>query len=188
MHTLVGIPKEDGSNRLIAVMPTLLRVWSRARQPLAAQWEEDHPALEFWGGVGKSSTQAAFELQADREVATLQGGAAMDIFFDLWKCYEMVVGDTLLQEASATEFPARLCIMAILCYQLPRALLVMGSFSALVEAFQGILAGCSLAPTLLRVILLRASRSTQLCYPRVKLRVLLDDAALSWTTSKGKST
>ena len=111
LSVMVGLPKPDGGCRLIALMPTLLRVWGRMRLPVAQQWEAANDDRFLWGEQGRSSTGAAMAMLASAESAQLAGGGSVAVLFDLWKCYEVVHHDVLLEEVRHVGFPMLLVKM-----------------------------------------------------------------------------
>ena len=56
---IVLLPKADGGLRPIGLLPTIIRVWSRARAVLARTWEAQtaHPSL--YGSAGMGAQRAA---------------------------------------------------------------------------------------------------------------------------------
>eukprot|EP00959_Pyramimonas_sp_CCMP1952_P398207 8343114-Pyramimonas_sp.AAC.1 len=46
---MVFIPTSDGGVRPIALIPLLMRIWSRLRQPICALWEAEHDCRFVWG-------------------------------------------------------------------------------------------------------------------------------------------
>ena len=178
---LVRIPKSTGGCRLIALMHTLTRIWGRVRRPTAVAWERDHAHPTVWGtGPGRSSSDSAFSLNLASEIAHELREDCVTVFIDMVKCYECVNLQALLGEARATGFPLRLAWMAIQNYTQPRALRAFGSLSYSVSTSQGILAGCSLATTLLTVLLYRSLNLSVERFPSVEPRDLMDDVSFNW--------
>ncbi|CAK0811969.1 unnamed protein product, partial [Prorocentrum cordatum] len=91
INTMVRLPKPDGGCRLIWLMPTLVRVWSRARRPVTKARELDNPSELVWGtGPDRASSDSAYELNLAKEQAKLGGWDSAQAALDLWKAYEMV--------------------------------------------------------------------------------------------------
>ena len=57
---IVLIPKADGGRRPIGLFPTLIRIWMRARSPVARQWEARNALPCFFGGKGMGAQRAAW--------------------------------------------------------------------------------------------------------------------------------
>ena len=78
------------------------------------------------------------------------------------------------------EYPLRLIWMLLALYRCPRAVQAFGSRSRDVTSYQGILAGCSHANTLMQLLLHRVVVRLVHLYKDVKPRVLMDDASFQW--------
>ena len=83
----------------------------------------------------------------------------------------------LVQEAEAVQFPLALVVAACQLYAGPRMLSISGAVSATFEAMGTILAGCSLATTLARVLLYRLLVGVAALHPSVILRNVIDDVS-----------
>ena len=181
---LVRLPKPDGEARLIGLIDTLVRVWGRARRPLSAAWEHEHRTPEIWGsGAGRSSSDAAFDHAISDEIARYMGEHSVTVMIDLWKCYELVAPECLMQQAAELGFPLRLAWMCVQLYAQPRAIQAFGSVSQLCTTSQGIIAGCSHATTLLMVLTTKAVQRVKDVASSVRPRALVDDITLHWTSS-----
>eukprot|EP00959_Pyramimonas_sp_CCMP1952_P313813 6568997-Pyramimonas_sp.AAC.1 len=99
---------------------------------------------------------------------------------DLWKCFELVSPRILLREAVAVGYSPRLTWVLIQSYSQPRTLRAHGSESSLFTSYQGIVAGCSHATTVLEVLMHRAVRRLSALCPTVTPRQLVDDISLRW--------
>ena len=76
------------------------------------------------------------------EIAQLVGRGSISVMIDLWKAFETVAPEVLLQEAAAVGFPLRLMGMLLMVYREPRVLKAYQSYSEVTVAHQGNLAGC----------------------------------------------
>eukprot|EP00959_Pyramimonas_sp_CCMP1952_P389141 8153528-Pyramimonas_sp.AAC.1 len=85
---IVFIPKLDGGIRPIALVPLLLRVWSRVRQPICAQWESAHNFHFFWGREGKGCEKAGWMHNLLASAARHAGFEAGSLFLGIVKFYE----------------------------------------------------------------------------------------------------
>ena len=70
-------------------------------------------------------------------------------------CYELVMLSAVMAEAAAVGFPLRLAWMLVSSYQQPRRIRGLGSLSRSYRSYQGTLAGCSHANSMMRVLLHR---------------------------------
>jgi len=162
-------------------MPTLLRIWSRARRPVTKAWESSNPSSLVWGlGPGRSSSDSAYELNLAKEQASLKGWESLQAALGLWKAYEMVDPKAQMREARALRFPLRLTWMLLSTYRLPRCLKAFGSLSRSLVAWQGNIAGCGHANSLLLVLTLKALQRGYEMAPTVTPRALVDDVTLDW--------
>ncbi|CAK0862105.1 unnamed protein product, partial [Prorocentrum cordatum] len=147
INTMVRLPKPDGGCRLIA---TLVRLWSRARRPITKAWELAHPSPLVWStGPGRSSSGSAYELNLAKEQARLGGSDSAQVALDLWKAYELVAPEAQLVDARAPGSPLRLAWVLLSTYRQPRTLAAFNTTSDLFVAWQGKIAGCGHANSLL---------------------------------------
>ncbi|CAK0805455.1 unnamed protein product, partial [Prorocentrum cordatum] len=183
INTMVRLPKPEGGCRLLGLMPTLVRVWGRARRPITKAWEPAHPSSLVWGtGPGRSSSGSACELNLAKEQARLGGWDSAQAALDLWKAYEMVAPEAQLVEARALGFPLGLAWMLLSTYRQPRTLAAFNTTSDLFVAWQGNIAGCGHANSLLLVLTLRALQRAHSIAPSVTPRGLVDDVTLDWSS------
>eukprot|EP00973_Karenia_brevis_P078684 10921982-Karenia_brevis.AAC.1 len=103
--------------------------------------------------------------------------AAGAFFLDLEKFYEMVKHSVAMREAAATGFPMRLMHLALASYRGWRALETCGTTSIPFEVFSTIVAGCSLATTIAKVLILRPLQAASELCPRVKMWNIVDDVS-----------
>ncbi|CAK0828526.1 unnamed protein product [Prorocentrum cordatum] len=188
INTMVRLPKPDGGCRLIGLMPTLVRMWSRAGRPVTRDWGLAHPSALVWGtGPGRSSSDSAYELNLAKEQARLSGLDSAQVALDLWKAYELVAPEAQMVEAPALRFPMRLVWMLLSTYRQPRTLAAFNTTSDLFVAWQGNIAGCGRANSLLMVLALRALQRAHAIAPSVTRRGLVDAATLDWSGPRGVS-
>ena len=131
-------------------------------------WNERHRHSCFWGEAGKSSTGSAFDTLIHNEIASHRGAHFLVCLLDLWKCYEMVDHTCLLKAAKETGASQELVYMAACLYRLPRRLRMFDSFSYELRTKQGIIAGCSLAKDLLKVLMWDTIMRTAAAHPLVR--------------------
>ena len=117
----------------------------------------------------------------ETEIADLLGEHAVSVLVDIVKFYEFVIHSMLLAACQDLGYPMRLAFMLVAAYQEPRTLRAYGSLSEPVVAFQGMLAGCSHATTLARVLLTRVLKGSLARSPSVTARALIDDVSFQWT-------
>eukprot|EP00959_Pyramimonas_sp_CCMP1952_P445419 9325834-Pyramimonas_sp.AAC.1 len=70
--------------------------------------------------------------------------------------------------------------LLIQSYMAPRRVDAFGSLSEAYVSFQGMLAGCSAASSVMLAVLLRPVQSVVQRFPSVRARALMDDVSLQW--------
>ncbi|CAK0843992.1 unnamed protein product, partial [Prorocentrum cordatum] len=87
-------------------------------------WLRQRPSVDIWGlGAGRSSSDAAFDLNLETEFAVNLQEQVITAPMDAWKSFETVVPAALLQEARQLRMPLHLVRLLIeLCHQPGRAL------------------------------------------------------------------
>ena len=76
------------------------------------------------------------------------------IFIDLVKAFERIPYRVLVREAKRLGYPIRLIKLAIATYKLPRVIRVGSTYSDVIEAIRGIVAGSGLATTEMRLVMI----------------------------------
>ncbi|CAK0891681.1 unnamed protein product [Prorocentrum cordatum] len=109
------------------------------------------------------------------------------VALDLWKAYEMAAPEAQLVEARALGFPMRLAWMLLSSYRQPRTLAAFNTTSDLFVAWQGNIAGCGHANSLLLVLTLRALQRAHTIAPSVTPRGLVHDVTLDWSGPRGEA-
>ena len=87
---IVMLPKDDGGKRPIGLFPTLIRVWMRARAPIARKWEAKTARPELFGGRGMGAQRAAWIASFGAEAAAAGGNDHAASLLDLVKAFEMI--------------------------------------------------------------------------------------------------
>ena len=99
------IPKPTGGRRPIGVLPTLVRVWERARKPIVQRWSRESMSHYDWAVQGRSAEAAAWQQSMLDEAATADGLQSAAIFFDLAKAFETVRLDLVWEAGLQQGFP-----------------------------------------------------------------------------------
>ncbi|CAK0909012.1 unnamed protein product, partial [Prorocentrum cordatum] len=156
-RAMCRLPKPSGGCRLIALMNSMVRWWSRAWADISKGWLTQHPSVGTWGlGAGRSSSDAAFDLNLETEVAVALEKQVDTVLLDAWEFFEAVAPEALIQEARLLKMPLPLVWLLVeLCRQ-PGRLQAFGSVSYEVVSYQGVLA-------------------------------LVDDVTLQWVTTAGSN-
>ncbi|CAK0837814.1 unnamed protein product [Prorocentrum cordatum] len=178
-HAMCRIPKASGGCRLITLMHSLIRWWSRARASTSKAWLTAHPNASIWGmGGGRSSSDSAFDLNLETEVSDCLDEHVVIVMLDAWKFFETIKPEWLLIEARLLGMPLRLVWMLIELYRQPRRLQAFGSVSYAVVSHQGVLAGCTHACAMVTLLMFRLLE--QVRDAGVTPRALIDDVTLQW--------
>ena len=175
---VVFLDKPEGGFRPICLICCLLRVWSKMRQPIAKRWEADHAAEFFWGSATRSCERAGWVHNAFVAFSKHAGLEAITCFADLEKFYEHVAHQDLYDEAVATRF--NLVLLRALCvlYSGYRAIAYQGAASDSFRVGGTIMAGCSCALALAKLLLFRSLRKVSMNNPIVHVRNVVDDVTV----------
>ena len=142
-----------GGVRTIGLLPTLYRIWARLREGAVREWEHRFNRHYFSFGAGKSAPNAIFRMLVDAEAALAKGDEAAAPFLDLEKFYENVGHAVVMRAACATGFPVTVVKLAVAMYGAQRRLTREGCASKAVSCWKGIIAGCSHATAVVKLIM-----------------------------------
>ena len=178
LNIIVFLLKPTGGWRPIGLTVCVLRVWSRIRSAVARRWEEAHNDRFFWGTRGKACDAAAWCHNILAGYARYIGMDVATLFTDIEKFYEFVSHSVLASEAEADGFP--LDLLRALCglYAGERAASFEGVVSDVIVAGGTILAGCSCATALAKVLVYRLLRSLSGKYAGLHLKNVVDDVSI----------
>ena len=102
------IPKPGGGRRPIGVLPTLVRIWERARKSMVQKWSRENRRQYDWATQGRSSESAAWHQSILDEAATADGLQSAAVFLDLAKAFETIRLDLVWQAGVQHGFPLSL--------------------------------------------------------------------------------
>ena len=105
---IVFSPKASGGARPIALMPLLLRLRCRLRQPLRSSWEAARDRPFFWGRADRGCEKAGWLHNALASRARSAGMAAGPLFLDIEKLYENLGHEALWAAAQEHGFNLKL--------------------------------------------------------------------------------
>ncbi len=159
-------------------MPTLVRIWARARRSIARQWELDNARPYFYAGPGRSASIAAWKQGYRAELADALDVQYGQVLLDLIKCFEHVALEVLVAEAISMGYSITILRLSISSYLMPRTIRIDGVCSRIVRAMRGIIAGSVYATTELRVLIVRALDRTCKAVPRAPLTAYVDDVSV----------
>ena len=175
---MVFLPKPDGGQRPIGLMPLLARVWSRIRQKVCAKWERSIDQSAFWGtSSARGCDKAAWLHNVLVAHAKDSFEVAGSFYVDLAKYYEHIGHEELRTAAQAWGFDLGL-LKALCCtYLAPRRARIGSCLSQSVEANGTVVAGCSCATALAKLLLLSALRAAALAAPIARILNVVDDVS-----------
>ena len=175
---IVFIDKPEGGQRPIGLLPLLARVWSRIRQKECRRWERTIDQRHFWGtSSARGCDKAAWLHNATVAHAKEVGMESASFYEDLSRFYENIGHDELRAAARAWGFDEGL-LKALCCvYVAPRMARVGSAVSDAVEANGTVVAGCSCATALGKLLLLAALRAAAAAAPAARLLNVVDDVS-----------
>ena len=181
------LPKAKGGFRTIGLLPAIQRLWAKARRVEAEEWEQRFVRPYFAAGNGPIDT--VWRQACRQEAGTASGQEAAIVMEDLEAFYENIDREILAREAERTGFPMGIVRACLAAYSGPRMLTSQGMLTRAVFPRKGIIAGCSLATTLIRVYMVNAMDEALTRLPQgVNTDVFIDDLALSVEGSKEEVT
>ncbi len=151
---LAMIGKKQSGYRGIGKLPSLYRLWAKARREYAVRWESQHrrPFLAATSGVGP--TDAVYRLAMRQEAATAEGREAVTVLDDLQSFYETIDRCKLMEEGIRLGFPVGILRASLAAYAGPRMMTLEGLTARELYAEQGIIAGCAMATTYVQIFYL----------------------------------
>eukprot|EP00959_Pyramimonas_sp_CCMP1952_P368247 7713857-Pyramimonas_sp.AAC.1 len=82
-HEMVRLPKPSGGCRLITLMDSMIRIWSRVRAPVSRSWVSARPSADIWGlGSGRTPSESAFQLDLEAEIAEATQQKSLTVLMD----------------------------------------------------------------------------------------------------------
>ncbi len=173
--SVVLLPKPEGGFRPIGLFPWAVRIWMRVRRGAVDNWEADNERAYFHAGRGKGAHVAAWKQATRAEHAAALKVSFAQLLLDLQKAFELVDHNELVKEAMEVGYPLHLLRLAVAAYRLPRAMVVDGAYSTLLDANRGITAGSGMATAELKVLVLRLLDRVSAKYPSLHLTAYVDD-------------
>ncbi len=178
------LEKPKGGFRPICIYASLYRIWAKARQPVAAEWEERHQRAYLSAAAGNGPADTVWRQAVRQEVAVGQGGHAASLLWDLEGFFERVDRARLMDRAAATGFPLPVLRLSLSMYAAPRVLTLDGRIARELWARDGVGAGCGLACTYVKVYSVPPiDQLLPKLPPTVSLDVHVDDFVLSCEAS-----
>ena len=102
---VMQIPKSDEGRRPIGLLPTLVRVWAKARKPIVETWRSTVEKSYNFATKGKSPETAVWVQAHNAEVARSTGGFCAATRLDLTKAFEVVKLELVWLAGLSMQFP-----------------------------------------------------------------------------------
>ena len=169
------LDKPSGGTRPIGLFTAFYRVWSKARQGLAAQWASRNDRPFFAAGKNRSTIDPVWRQSVRNQIAKQHGMEVASLCWDLRKFYENVSHSKLKEQALKWGFPPALVSVAINAYKMARVVTYDGCASEEVFPTQGIVAGDSLSDVLVKIYYIEALDKVAKANAEVDLEVYFDD-------------
>ncbi len=149
--TMPLLAKPQGGYRAIGMMAALYRVWAKARRIEATAWEQAH-ARSYWSADrGNAPIDTVWRQEARQEAKVSMGEQAAAIIYDMESFFETIDRTLLLRRARQVGFPEPIVRLCLAAYAGPRMLVLDGALSREVHPTCGIVAGCGMATTMVRI-------------------------------------
>ncbi len=174
------IPKPKGGFRPVGILPAPYRLWAKARRGWADRWEQDNARPYLSSAKGNGPLDTMWRLGARQEAGTVGEDQAVVIAEDLGSFFETVDRERLMGEAAAMGYPAPILRAALGAYSSARMVTLQGRVSREIFPTVGVIAGCSLAMSLTKLLYVRALDEYVAKLPgTVSLDVHVDDFTLA---------
>ncbi len=178
--TLPTIPKPSGGCRLIGIFAAICRVWSKARRDIASDWELRNDRGYFASGADRCTADTVWLQSAAAEAQLAEEGhVAAAVLLDLEKFFEYIDHDALFDRAVRLGLPEPLVRLALASYAGPRRIRLRDFIAQEVYADRGVVAGCSLASTLIKAYVIEAYDEFVEQAPGIRFDSHVDDNVLS---------
>ena len=183
-NLMTGIGKPGGGERFIGKTPMIYRAWSRARRPEILQWSSEHTSELDKAVAGCSAFKAAAARAYSMEVAVATGKEAAAVLWDVWKFFDTVPLDGLLEGADEAKYPVTELALGVQMHLAPRALQIAGACSTAVAVSRSLLPGCLQAMPFAKAFMLKDMEGVAERHPGVELAMYVDDAGQHATGSR----
>jgi exonuclease III len=173
------IPKAKGGTRPIGLFNGTHRLWTRSRKPVATAWENDNACSMFAAASGQAALDTVWAQSLRAETADGHNNVAAAALFDLKSFFDMVRHEHLGTRSRRTRFPMKLARLGIDGYRAPRYVQRGGCISSALHPARGIVAGCGLATTFVKIACLDVFKRLQARHPNVRFDAYIDDITIA---------
>jgi len=134
-------PKPAGGERILGMLPTIPKTWSKLRASITDQWSRS--LGEFWDTAikGSSALRAALMRALLDESAAAFGISHATLLMDVEKFYDSVNFAKLFDTAILAKFPPIVVALELQLFLSPRYLRMHGWVSDIIDPQRSIVAG-----------------------------------------------
>ena len=122
-----------------------IRVWMRARAPVARKWEREHHRSNVYAGPALGAQRAAWQTGFQAECSALDKLDYAQTNLDIVKAFESVQHHLVVRAAIKHGYNLTVLRLSLAAYRAPRVIGINGVFSRLIVATTGITAGSGFA-------------------------------------------
>ncbi len=174
------LPKPKGGFRPIGLLAGAYRLWAKARRVEADRWESQNQRAYFAATAGSGPLDAVWRQAVRQEAGVAQGNEAAAVMDDLESFYELMSRSRLLKESERRGFPGPVVRACLAAYAAPRFLSLRGRISRETFPKVGIIAGCALATTFVKVYYISVYDQLAVAIPpSVEFKVFIDDTIIT---------
>jgi len=145
------LDKPSGGTRPIGLFNAVYRIWSKARQGIAASWAAKFDRPYFAAGKNRSTLDPVWRQSVLNQMARCNGTHIAALGWDLRKFYESLDHGRLRAQAELLGFPLSIIDVAINAYKMKRIVTYEDLPGPGVYPTQGIIAGDSLSDILIKL-------------------------------------
>ncbi len=153
--TEVALSKKSGGARLVGLSATVYRIWARIRYTHCRALLEQRIARPFLAAAPRrGAAKAAFEAARIAEAAHAQGDTAAGTLIDISQFYEHISPIEYTHAALHFGLPRAVVELSSHMYFARRRVRVKGAYSKGVFPRRSIIAGCTWATSLIRILVI----------------------------------
>ena len=168
--------KPTGGYRPFGLCNSFYRMWGKIRRPYCDEWEGEHWRPYFVASAGKSPVDPVWRaaLAAEEAVQTA-GKTAASFLWDIKLFYEHFSHRRFVAKGKASGFKEQIMRVTIAQYRAPRSVTLDGMVCRGQAPRGGIIAGCSIATTHVKVYTLEECDAVVERHPDVEFDLFVDD-------------
>ena len=169
------LAKPTGGTRPIGLFTALYRLWSKARQQIAARWASCHDRPFFAADKGRSTLDPVWRHGVRSQCMFARGGHTASVGMDARKFYESMSREELARQSVKHDNDPTILPVALEAYRMGRTVTYNGQAAPSLYASHGIIAGDSLSDALVKLYYLDSLDNFQDRHPLAKIDVFVDD-------------